>query len=47
MGLRLSMLHDHSPMNDREDGQAVKPFASGQATPSARYEAAMQVWLVQ
>lgn len=42
MGLRLSMLHNHSSTNDRNENQAVKEFAKGQGGPSARYEAAMQ-----
>jgi hypothetical protein len=42
MGLRLSMLHEHSKANDRNENQAVKEFAPGQGIPSARYEAAMQ-----
>ncbi|KAF6264344.1 hypothetical protein COO60DRAFT_1698383 [Scenedesmus sp. NREL 46B-D3] len=42
MGLRLSMLHNHSSTHDRDDNQAVQPFVSGQGIPSARYESAMQ-----
>lgn len=42
MGLRLSMLHNHSSTNDRNENQAVKEFAKGQGIVSARYEAAMQ-----
>jgi cellulose synthase/poly-beta-1,6-N-acetylglucosamine synthase-like glycosyltransferase len=42
MGLRLSMLHNHSRTHDRDDNQAVKPFVAGQGIPSARYETAMQ-----
>jgi hypothetical protein len=42
MGLRLSMLHRHSPKSDRVGGEAAAPFAKGQGAASAQYEAAMQ-----
>jgi hypothetical protein len=46
MGLRLSMLHNHSPGNDQSTGQAVAGFAKGQGTTSAVYETAMQVGVI-
>jgi cellulose synthase/poly-beta-1,6-N-acetylglucosamine synthase-like glycosyltransferase len=42
MGLRLSMLHRHSPKSDRLVGEAASPFTEGQGAASAQYEAAMQ-----
>lgn len=42
MGLRLSMLHHHSPTNDRDPFKPVKPFVKGQGPASALLEASLK-----